>query len=56
MHKAMAWVLMKELEPFHLMFVEEPVLTENEEAFIERSSAARPSHRHRRAQLHPLGL
>lgn len=34
-HKAMARVLMKELEPFHLMFVEEPVLTENEEAFIE---------------------
>lgn len=34
-HKAMARVLMKELEPFHLMFVEEPVLTENQEAFIE---------------------
>lgn len=34
-HKAMARVLMKELEPFKLMFVEEPVLTENEEAFVE---------------------
>lgn len=34
-HKAMARVLMKELEPYHLMFVEEPVLTENEEAFVE---------------------
>lgn len=34
-HKAMARVLMKELEPLHLMFIEEPVLTENEEAFAE---------------------
>ncbi len=34
-HKAMARVLMKELEPYKLMFVEEPVLTENEEAFKE---------------------
>jgi galactonate dehydratase len=34
-HKAMARTLMKELEPFKLMFVEEPVLTENEEAFAE---------------------
>jgi galactonate dehydratase len=34
-HKAMARVLMKELEPFGLMFVEEPVLAENQEAFIE---------------------
>lgn len=37
-HKAMARVLMKELEPYHLMFVEEPVLTENEEAFSELRS------------------
>lgn len=35
MHKAMARVLMKELEPFKLMFIEEPVLCENEEAFAE---------------------
>lgn len=42
-HKAMARVLMKELEPFKLMFVEEPVLTENEEAFIElRRHASMP--------------
>ena len=34
-HKAMARVLMKELEPFKLMFIEEPVLCENEEAFAE---------------------
>ncbi len=34
-HKAMARVLMKELEPYKLMFIEEPVLTENEEAFVE---------------------
>lgn len=34
-HKAMAKVLMKELEPFKLLFVEEPVLPENQEAFVE---------------------
>lgn len=34
-HKAMARVLMKELEPYKLLFVEEPVLCENEEAFLE---------------------
>lgn len=34
-HKAMARVLIKELEPFKLMFVEEPVLIENFEAFLE---------------------
>ena len=34
-HKGMAKVLMKELEPLNLMFIEEPVLTENEEAFVE---------------------
>jgi len=34
-HKGMAKILMKELEPYKLMFVEEPVLTENEEAFVE---------------------
>lgn len=34
-HKAMAKVLLKELEPFHPMFVEEPVLPENEDAFID---------------------
>jgi galactonate dehydratase len=28
-------VLMKELEPYHLMFIEEPVLCENEEAFLQ---------------------
>lgn len=34
-HKAMAKVLIKELEPFKPLFVEEPVLAENEEAFLE---------------------
>ncbi len=34
-HKSMARVLMKELEKYNLMFIEEPVLTENEEAFVE---------------------
>lgn len=34
-HKSMARVLMKELEPYHPMFIEEPVLTENEECFVE---------------------
>jgi galactonate dehydratase len=34
-HKAMARTLMKELEPYQLLFVEEPVLCENEEVFQE---------------------
>ena len=33
--KAMAKVLLKEIEPFRILFVEEPVLIENEEAFAE---------------------
>ncbi|MCL2544733.1 MAG: galactonate dehydratase, partial [Clostridia bacterium] len=35
LHKAMARVLMRKLEPFDLMFVEEPVLCENEREFLE---------------------
>lgn len=40
-HKGMAKVLMKELEPYHPMFIEEPVLCENEEAFrdLKRSTS-----------------
>ena len=34
-HKAMAKILVQELNPYHLMFVEEPVLCENYEAFKE---------------------
>lgn len=34
-HKAMAKILIRELEPFKLMFVEEPVLAENDELFVE---------------------
>ncbi|QEL12445.1 galactonate dehydratase [Kushneria phosphatilytica] len=34
-HKPMAKVLMKELEPYRLMFIEEPVLSENAEALKE---------------------
>lgn len=34
-HKTMAKVLVKELEPFRLMFIEEPVLSENNEALRE---------------------
>lgn len=34
-HKSMAKVLAKELEPYHLMFIEEPVLSENYEALAE---------------------
>ncbi len=37
-HTAMARVLMKELEPFHLLFIEEPVLSEHREAFRELRS------------------
>ncbi len=34
-HKGMAKALVKELEPFHLLFIEEPVLPEHEEALRE---------------------
>jgi galactonate dehydratase len=34
-HKAMARILVKEYEPFHPMFIEEPVLPENNEALLE---------------------
>ncbi|QSO54957.1 galactonate dehydratase [Alicyclobacillus curvatus] len=34
-HKPMAKVIAKALEPFHLMFIEEPVLPENNEALCE---------------------
>ena len=34
-HKSMAKVLAKELEPYHLMFIEEPVLPQNNEALRE---------------------
>lgn len=39
-HKAMAKVLLKEYEPFKPMFVEEPVLPENNEALLELSRVA----------------
>ncbi len=34
-HKSMARMLIHELEPYRLMFIEEPVLTDNEECFAE---------------------
>jgi len=34
-HKSMAKILAKELEPFHPLFIEEPVLSENNEALRE---------------------
>jgi galactonate dehydratase len=34
-HKSMAKILVKEYEPFHPMFIEEPVLPENNEALPE---------------------
>lgn len=36
-HKGMAKVLLRAYEPFHPMFVEEPVLSENNEALLELS-------------------
>lgn len=39
-HKTMAKVLMHKLEPYNLMFVEEPVLCENEEEFLELARAS----------------
>ena len=38
--KAMAKTLLKELEPYKLLFAEEPVLIENEEAFAELHSCS----------------
>ncbi len=38
-HKPMAKILAKELEPFHPMFIEEPVLPENNEALREIANA-----------------
>ena len=40
-HKATAKTLLKELEPFDLLFVEEPVLIDNEEAFMELHSCSK---------------
>lgn len=40
-HKTMARMLIKELEPYKLLFVEEPVLCENEDEFLELSRSAR---------------
>lgn len=39
-HKGMAKTLLKELEPYSILFVEEPVLIENEEAFKELHSCS----------------
>ena len=39
-HKTMAKVLMHKLEPYDLMFVEEPVLCENEHEFVELARAS----------------
>src|SRR5690606_2850274 len=38
-HKPMAKVLARELEPYHLLFIEEPVLPENNEALRDIASA-----------------
>ena len=38
-HKSMAKVLARALEPYHLMFIEEPVLSQNNEALREISRA-----------------
>ena len=38
-HKPMAKIIAKELEPYHPMFIEEPVLTENIEALRDITSA-----------------
>ncbi len=39
-HKTMAKVLLHKLEPYELMFVEEPVLCENEDEFLELSRSS----------------
>jgi galactonate dehydratase len=42
-HRPMAKVIAKELEPFDLMFIEEPVLSEHAESLKETSSASSPT-------------
>lgn len=42
LHKAMAKILAKELEPYRLMFIEEPVLSENYEALRELRNYSTP--------------
>ena len=46
-HKPMAKILAKELEPFHPMFIEEPVLPENNEALQRNCSSCFYSHCYR---------
>ena len=55
-HKPMAKVLAKELEPFKLMFIEEPVLSEHAEALKEIANHSLDADRARRAAVLALGL
>ena len=54
-HKTMARVLAKELDQFHLMFIEEPVLSQNNEAMRDIRQAT-CTDCHRRAHVQPLGI
>ena len=54
-HRPMARVLAKELDPYKLMFIEEPVLSENAEALREIAPRL-DADRARRAAVLALGL
>lgn len=55
-HRPMAKVLAKELEQFKMMFIEEPVLCDNMEAFARNRPAYLYPHRNRRTDVYSLGL
>ena len=55
-HKPMAKVLAKELDPYKLMFIEEPVLSENKEALTRHRQPLRDADRARRTAVFALGF
>ena len=55
-HKSMAKILAKELEPYRPMFIEEPVLAENLEALREYRGQRRNADCDRRADVFPVGF
>ena len=55
-HKPMVKPLMRELEQYRLMFIEEPVLCENAEVFAQLRDFSSTPIATRRAAVQPLGF
>ena len=51
-----AKLLIKALEPYQPMFIEEPVQCQNVDVMADIAAQDPPAHRHRRAHLHQVGL